>query len=214
MGVDFHHTSRWSLVASRAPVSSEHSAAVTRGTPPATIAGDQAGSRLRHGGVGRADGRPGAGGRAVGLLLRAGRRPIPQLFPCRPPACPVPPPPRKPMGSVLHTSVAVTMAVKPSSFASQIHKEEHEWVAGTAARSFAPWVGRVREALQPQPSGSRTAGSTDISVRVSIPQTCRRTQMSMAGSGRSHNIGSRHHCDSCCCGIWSGTVIQRDVASP
>ena len=115
---------------------------------------------------------------------------------------------------MLHNSVAVTMPVKLASFLLQIHKEEHEWVAGTAARSFAPWVGRVLEALQPQPSGSRIAGSTDISVRVSIPQTCRRTQVSMPGSGRSHNIGSRHHRDSCCCSIWSGTVIQRDVESP
>lgn len=50
-------------------------------------------------------------------------------------------------------------------------------MAGTAARSFAPWVGRVLAAMQPQPSGSRLAGSADISVRVSTLHTSRQTHV-------------------------------------
>jgi hypothetical protein len=54
-------------------------------------------------------------------------------------------------------------------FAEQIHKEEHEWVAGTAARTFAPWVSRVLAAMQPQRSAApdkQLASHADISVRV------------------------------------------------
>lgn len=70
------------------------------------------------------------------------------------------------------------MLTSHSACAVQIHKEEHEWVAGLAARSFAPWVGPLLAALRPQPTpsgGKQPVGSGIIVVRVgrpSIPVQC------------------------------------------
>ena len=75
-------------------------------------------------------------------------------------------------------------------------------MAGTAARSFAPWVSRVLAAMQPQPSGTRPAGSTDISVRVSTPQICRHMDPT-AGSGCTNDARCPHG--------WAQAALRRLV---